>query len=72
MHTYHSYVFQINITHAVALRKEGSKKTVLCYHLDSSWEDDNAKINDNEVINGWCGTCKPGAKKNCKSLRFIY
>ena len=67
---YHSYVFQLNITHAVLLREERTRKKALCYYHETDWEDSTGTINDNEAIFGWCGTCKHGAKKNCKSLKF--
>ena len=36
-----------------------------CYHKDPVTEDKD-KVNANEVVNGWCGTCKQKAKKNCE------
>ena len=66
-------IFQINITHAVLLVEKGNPTNVrTCYHKDPLTEGvDRDKVNANEVVSGWCGTCKNGAKKNCELRNFI-
>ena len=57
-------IFQINTSHEVVLIKKGSsKKVMICYE---GKDFDQNKVNANEQIIGWCGTCKYGAKQNSK------
>lgn len=49
------------------LVKKGSpRKVMLCYE---GKDFDQHKVNENEKIVGWCGTCNFGAKKNSKFIR---
>ena len=38
----------------------------VCYK-EKPTTTDEAAINENEVVHGWCGTCKIDAKKNCRT-----
>ena len=42
----------------------------VCYHKDLTTKDETA-VNANEAVYGWCGSCKDGAKKNCRKKSFI-